>query len=190
MLNKLEWTKHHRPLQVPSIFQLPVCLDGETTRTEQYSLVGLLCHIGNAHYSGHFYAVYIFRGLYWLADDGSYPRALPILQDNIKKQIAQVWAMPSSHLLPSHIKCDFPTASKEENAMEPDAKRRCSHSTGFAFANVTSLGHDVRQCIGGRPRTPIFVVETHLNEEDHFKTMQWFSTRGFGAMGHPAAVSP
>lgn len=44
-----EWTKHHKALQVPTIFQLPVCLDGETTRTEQYSLIGLPCHSGDAH---------------------------------------------------------------------------------------------------------------------------------------------
>lgn len=33
------------------------------------------------------------------------------------------------------------------------------------------------------------MVETHLNEADHQKTMQWFSTRGFGALGQPAAES-
>ena len=60
----------------------------------------------------------------------------------------------------------------------------------FAFANVTTLGHDVRQWIGGRPRTPIFVVETHLNEADHFKTVQWLNARGFGTLGHAAAESP
>ena len=46
-----EWTKHHKTLQVPTIFQLPVCLDGVTTKTEQYSLIGLLCHSGDAHHS-------------------------------------------------------------------------------------------------------------------------------------------
>ena len=185
--SKGEWTKHHKPLQVPSIFQLPVCHDGQTTRTEQYSLVGLLCHTGDGHRSGHFFAIYIYRGLYWLADDEAFPRALPYLQDSIKQQMVQVWAIPSRQLLPDHLKCDFPTGLVETTREEPTAERRCQEGTEFAFANVTTLGHEVRQWIGRRPRNPIFVVETHLNENDHFKTMPWFSTRGFGAMGHAGA---
>ena len=172
------------------MFHLPVCYDGQTTRTEQYSLVGLLCHTGDGHKSGHFYAVFIYRGLYWLVDDGAYPRALPYLQDNIKQQIVQVWAIPSKQLLPEHLRCDFPTSQSNVVSSEPDAKRRCQEGIDFAFANVTSLGHEVRQWVGDRPRTPIFVVETHLGEEDHFRTMQWFSSPGLSAMGYAAAESP
>lgn len=54
-------TKHHQVLNVPSIFNLPITEDGHTTKTEQYSLLGLLCHSGTAHQSGHFFAVYAYR---------------------------------------------------------------------------------------------------------------------------------
>ena len=56
-----EWTKHHRALQVPSIFNLPLTLNGQETRTEQFSVIGYLCHSGTAHQQGHFFAVFIYR---------------------------------------------------------------------------------------------------------------------------------
>ena len=59
-LDKGEWTKHNQILQVPSIFNLPITKDGNTTGTEQYSLIGLLCHSGDAHKSGHYFAVYVY----------------------------------------------------------------------------------------------------------------------------------
>ena len=65
-----EWTKHHQILKVPSVFNLPVTYDGNETKTEQFSVVGHLCHSGTAHKSGHFYAVFCYRGLMWLVDDG------------------------------------------------------------------------------------------------------------------------
>ena len=175
--------------QATSIFNLPVCYDGNTTKTEQYSLVDFLCHTGDGHKSGHFYAIFISRGLYWIVDDGAYPRALPNLQENIKQQIVQVWAIPSKQLLPEQLRSDFPTTSAINVCQEPQSKRPRQEGVDFAFANVTTLGQEVRQWLGGRPRTPIFVVETHLGEADHFKTMQWFNTRGFGAMGQAAAES-
>ena len=151
--------------------------------TKQYSLVGLLCYTGDGHKSGHFYAIFIYTGLYWIVDDGAFPRGL------IKQQIVQVWAVPSKSLLPENIRSDFPTTKKSMEISEPQTKRQRQEGVDFAFANVTTLGQEVKQCLGGRPRTPIFVVETHLGEADHFKTMQWFNTRGFGAMGQPAAKS-
>ena len=185
-----EWTKHHKTLQVPTIFQLPVCLDGVTATTEQYSLIGLLCHSGDAHHSGHFYAIFVYRGLYWLVDDGSYPRALPVLQENIKQQIVQVWAIPSAYLLPDHIPSDFPTQTQGSQSAAPERKRRKQDHIDFTFANVTSLGQAVRQWIGGRTRSPLFIAETHLAPDDHHKTMQWLCGRGFGVLGAPAAQSP
>lgn len=92
-----EWTKHHQMLNVPTIFNLPYTEDGNTTKTEQYSLIGLLC--GSAHQHGHFYAVFVYRGVYWLVDDGSFPRPLPELPDYLKRQIVQVWAKRLSHQL-------------------------------------------------------------------------------------------
>lgn len=59
----------------------------------------------------------------------------------------------------------------------------------FTFANVTQLGHQVRQWLLTRPRAPIFLVETHLSSEDHLKMHQWFVSRGFGILGQPAAES-
>ena len=188
-MDKGEWTKHHQILQVPSIFNLPITKDGNTTGTEQYSLIGLLCHSGDAHKSGHYFAVYVYRGLYWIVDDGSFPRPIPKLHDALKMQIVQVWAIPSKSLLPDDIPCDFPTHTAEQSEERP-AKRPCQAVIPFTFANVTSLGPEVRQWLLCRPRTPIFVVETHLAQEDFQKVHQWFATRGLGVLGHPAASSP
>lgn len=52
------------------------------------------------------------------------------------------------------------------------------------------MGQAVRQWVGGRSRTPIFVAETHLDPDDHQETAQWLSARGFGVLGAPAAQSP
>lgn len=91
-----EWTKHHRPLQVPSIFNLPVTYDGNETRTKQYSVIGYLCHSGNEHQRGHFFAVFMYRGLSWLVDDGAFPRPTAQLPEEMKQQM---WAVPSEQLL-------------------------------------------------------------------------------------------
>ena len=154
-----EWTKHHQVLQIPSIFNLPLTLDGQSTKTEQFSLVGLLCHSGTAHKSGHFFAVFVYRGLYWIVDDGSYPRLVLQLQETLKTQIVQVWvwAIPSRLMLPIDIPCGVPMHGPLEPEFEVPPKRRC-----FAYANVTSLGPHVRQWLLGRERTPIFLAETHL----------------------------
>ena len=182
-----EWTKHHRALQVPSIFNLPITLDGEETRTLQYSLVGLLCHSGTAHQEGHFFAVFIYRGLYWLVDDGAYPRPIQHLSEKTKQQIVQVWAIPSRKLLPAHIECDVTPGTKRTVAQEPEPKRHCSEGINFDFANITQLGQAVRQWIITRPRRPLFMVETHLGPADHEKTQQWLATRGLNLLGEPAA---
>ena len=89
------WTKHHRDLQVPSIFNLPLTMDGNETKTQQFSVIGFLC---TAHQEGHFFAVFVYRGLFWLVDDGAYPKAIQGISEKIKQQIVQVWAIPSCRL--------------------------------------------------------------------------------------------
>ena len=73
--------KRHQILNVPTIFNLPYTEDGNMTKTEQYSLIGLLCHSGNEHQHGHFFAVFVYRGVYWNVDDGSIPRPVPETTD-------------------------------------------------------------------------------------------------------------
>ena len=182
------WTKYHRPLQVPSIFNLPITTDGNSTRTQQFSVIGYLCHSGNEHQHGHFYALFLYRGLSWLVDDGLFPRALPGIQDSLKQQIVQVWAVPSDMLLPSNLQHDEIARGPKQS--EPAPKKRCSEGLSFDFANVTNMGQQVRQWLVSRPRQSIFVVETHLGPEDHRKMLQWMTARGYGAMGAPAAESP
>ena len=58
-----EWTKHHQLLNVPSVFNLPVTFDGNATRTEQYSVVGLLCRSGTVRKSGHFFCGFLLQRL-------------------------------------------------------------------------------------------------------------------------------
>ena len=159
------------------------------TKTEQYSLIGLLCHSGEQHKQGHYYAVYVYRGVYWLVDDVSYPRPIPELTDSIKRQIVQVWAIPSAELLPADIRSEFPSGTLEVQNEQQPTKRKKLAGISFAFANVTQLGQPVRQWLLSRPRTPIMMVETHLNHEDFAKTSQWFAARGFGVLGWPAAES-
>lgn len=137
-----------------------------------------------------FLCPFLFRELYWIVDDGSSPRAIPVLSENVKAQIAQIWAIPSSVLLPASLKSDFPTGkSKGREEEETAAKRRCQEGIHFDFANVTNPGQNVRQWLMSRERTPIFIAETHLGQEDREKTLQWMNARGLGAMGAPAAES-
>ena len=79
---------------------------------------------------------------------------------------------------------------EQATAEERPAKRICQEVIPFTFANVTSLGPEVRQWLLCRPRSPILMAETHLATEDHQKAQQWFGARGFGVLGHPAANSP
>ena len=181
------WTKHHRPLRAPSIFNLPYTLDGHTTRTSQFSVVGYLCHSGNEHQHGHFYAVFLYRGMSWLVDDGAYPTVISQITETIKQQIVQVWAVPSELLLPANVPHD--DLRTVEKKPEPPAKRRRQEGVSFEFANVTNMGQQVRQWLISKPRVPIFVVETHLGQDDRNKMLQWMTARGFGAMGTAAAES-
>ena len=91
------------------------------------------------------FAVFCYRGLMWLVDDGSFPRPLPQLQDTMKSQIVQVWAIPSKKILPIDIPSDIPTTRVAPAGPETTAKRRCREGVGFSFANVTHLGQAVRQ---------------------------------------------
>lgn len=60
------WTKHHLPLHIPSTFHLPMSCDGVERTTEQYLVIGLLCHVGQEHEQGHFFAVLVYRGCFGL----------------------------------------------------------------------------------------------------------------------------
>ena len=133
-----EWTKHHQILNVPTIFNLPYTLDGNETKTEQYSLIGLLCHSGNQHQNGHYFAIFVYRGVYWLVDDTSFDLCRTSTE-GIKRQIVQVWALPSTELLPPEVRCEFPSGAKIAEIEQP-AKRRCLNGVSFAFANVTNHG--------------------------------------------------
>lgn len=182
-----KWTKRHRPLQVPSIFNLPYTLDGNTTRTSQFSVVGYLCHSGNEHQHGHFYAVFLYRGMSWLVDDGAYPKVISQITETTKKQMVQVWAVPSERLLPGQLPHD--PIPRTRTTEEPPAKRRNTDGVTFEFANITNMGQQVRQWLLCKKRAPFLAVETHLGLADHDKTLQWMTARGYIAMGAAAAES-
>ena len=173
------WTKHHRPLRVPSIFNLPITLDGNSTRTKQYSVVGFLCHSGNERQHGHFYAVFLYRGMSWIVVDGAFPKA--VAQITAETQCGR--CHPNSYCrLTSSMTCSSRRKSRR-------CKRQCSEGLRFDFANITTMGQSVRQWLLSKPRQPTFVVETHLGAEDHVQTLQWMTARGYGALGEPAAES-
>lgn len=94
------------------------------------------------------YAIFVYRGLYWLVDDGSYPRALPTVQGNIKQQIVQVWAIPSRFLLPDNIPCDSPTSSQREETQEPDTKRRKQQHLAFMLGEQQQWGRQFDNGLG------------------------------------------
>ena len=137
-LREGEWTKHHQVLNVPTIFNIPYTEDGNMTKTEQYSLIGLLCHSGEQHKQGHYYAVYVYRGVYWLVDDVSYPRPIPEVTDSIKRQIVQVWAIPSVEILTADIKSEFPSGTldpRERNWPGSILPLPVSRSSGSQYGN-------------------------------------------------------
>lgn len=178
-----KWTKHHRPLQVPSIFNLPYTLDGNTTRTSQFSVVGYLCHSGNEHQHGHFYAVFLYRGMSWLVDDGACPKVISQITETTKQQIVQVWAVPSERLLPGQLAHD--SLQRTRSSAEQPAKRRNTEGLCFEFANLTNMGQQVKQWLISKNRVLFMAVETHLGLDDHNKTLQWMTARGYVAMGQP-----
>lgn len=153
-------------------------------------MIGLLCHSGPEHEAGHYFAVLQYRGLFWIVDDGAFPKPLPRLHEQLKAQIFQVWAVPSSRLLPEDVRCELCTETREETLEGPSAKRRQTDSIEFAFGNVTSCGQAVRSWLLTRARSPFLMMETHLGAAELAKVAQWFSARGWQVFGEEAAESP
>lgn len=119
----------------------------------------------------------IYRGVYWIVDDGSYYL-------NYQNTSNGKLSKSSQHLLPANVLCEFASGKAPEQHPEPEAKRRSLRGVSFAFANVTLCGN-------GCSRDPglLFLAETHLAQEDNLKAHQRFAARGFGVLRQPAAES-
>ena len=53
----------------------------------------LICHQGQTHQAGHYFAILIYRDLMWIADDGKVAQHLPHLTPKLASQITRVWAV-------------------------------------------------------------------------------------------------
>ena len=91
---------------------------------QNQAILGHWLSVREDHQHGHYYAVFIYRGLSWIVDDGSYPRVLPQIQNTTKQQIVQVWAVPSENLLPGELQSDVIPRSTKFGAEASAPKRR------------------------------------------------------------------
>ena len=127
--------------------------------------------------------------MFWIADDGAFPKPLVALHGSLQAQIVQVWAVPSKVLLPGDVRCELPLENRELPGVEPPAKRREGDFVEFSFGNAANCGQGVRTWLLTRKRSPFLMAETHLGQQDHEKVSQWFTARGWQVLGEPAAES-
>ena len=83
-------TKHSKPFNPYGNSTMPRSLDGFARTSTEFVPAVLICHRGQTHQEGHYFAILIYRDLMWLADDGKVPTHLPHLTPS---QITQVWAV-------------------------------------------------------------------------------------------------
>ena len=86
-------TKRQKPFNPYGTFTMPRSLDGFSRTATEFVPAVLICHRGQTHQDGHYFAILIYRDLMWLADDGQVPTHLPNLTPSLASQITQVWAV-------------------------------------------------------------------------------------------------
>ena len=65
-------TKHSKPFNPYGSFTMPRSLDGFARASTEFVPAVLICHQGQSHQAGHYFAVLIYRDLMWIEDDGRY----------------------------------------------------------------------------------------------------------------------
>ena len=80
-------TKHQKPFNPYGAFTMPRSLDGFARTSTEFVPAVLICHRGQTHQEGHYFAILIYRDLMWLADDGKVPTHLPNLTPSLASQI-------------------------------------------------------------------------------------------------------
>ena len=139
-------TKHQKPFNPYGTFTMPRSLDGFARSTTEFVPAVLICHRGQSHQQGHYFAILIYRDLMWLADDGQVPTHLPNLTPSLASQITQVWAV--SIKTPQQVLHDLPPPEEPdyEPPLHPSPNKRArleqDHNV-LHFGNVTNFGRQV-----------------------------------------------
>ena len=118
---------------------MPRSLDGFARASTEFVLI---CHQGQTHQAGHYFAILIYRDLMWTADDGKVPQHLPNLTPKLASQITQVWAVTADIFKTPQQVLPMKTARYEQE-----------HNVLY-FANVTNMKG--RSSNGTGPGTPAF----------------------------------
>ena len=185
-------TKHQKPFNPYGTFTMPRSLDGFSRTSTEFVPAVLICHRGQSHQEGHYFAILIYRDLMWLADDGKVPTHLPHLTPALASQITQIWAVNiDCFKTPQQVLQGLPPA--EEPDFEPPlhpspikkARLTQDHNSLY-YANVTNLGRQVIDWYWTRDSGIYILVETHLDPQKHWEICQYFSIRGRTVFGTPA----
>ena len=189
-------TKHQKPFNPYGTFTMPRSLDGFSRTATEFVPAVLICHRGQTHQDGHYFAILIYRDLMWLADDGQVPTHLPNLTPSLASQITQVWAVNiDCFKTPQQVLQGLPPP--EEPDFEPPlhpsplkrARREQQHNI-LHFGNVTNFGKQVIEWYWTRDSGVYIFAETHLDQQRHHELCQYFSIRGRTVFGTPAESNP
>ena len=188
-------TKHQKPFNPYGTFTMPRSLDGFSRSSTEFVPAVLICHRGQTHQQGHYFAILVYRDLMWIADDGKVPTHLPNLTPSLASQITQVWAVNMDcfktpqqvlHGLPPPEEPDY------EPPLHPSPVKRArleqDHNV-LHFSNVTNFGRQVLEWYWTRDSGIYIFAETHLDPQKHWETCQYLTVRGRLAFGTPADLN-
>ena len=188
-------TKHQKPFNPYGTFTMPRSLDGFARTSTEFAPVVLICHRGQSHQHGHYFAILIYRGLMWLADDGKVPTHLPNLTPSLAGQITQVWAVSMDCFkTPQQVLYGLPPPEVPdyEPPLHPSPMKKArmeqDHNV-LHFGNVTNFGRQVLEWYWTRDSGIYIFAETHLDPQRHFETCQYLTVRGRTAFGTPAVAN-
>ena len=135
------WTKHHRPLEVPTKIHIPYSVDGITIDKASYRVVAMVLHQGASHENGHFVAIHACDNTYWHVDDNQYPQPILGLSSQQEQEILQVWLI--------HDPSDEMEYVILEEIIQPVNKKAKTHYdvVPLRFANVTTFGRKIQDWV-------------------------------------------
>ena len=185
-------TKHQKPFNPYGTFTMPRSLDGFSRSSTEFVPAVLICHRGQTHQQGHYFAILIYRDLMWIADDGKAPTHLPNLTPSLASQIAQVWAVNiDCFKTPQQVLHGLPPPEEPdyEPSLHPSPIKRArleQDHNALHFSNVTNFGRQVLEWYWTRDSGICIFAETHLDPQKHWETCQYLTVRGRIAFGTPA----
>lgn len=171
-LHEQQWTKHHRPLEVPANVIIPYSNDGIVVAKARYRIVAMVLHQGTSHDNGHLVAVHAIDNTYWLVDDDQFPQPTRELTDQQEREVLQLWLAhdPTDEMEEDHISEEPP----------PPTKKQKTHYEDIQIASPMSPPLD---WVWSKADRIWFLQETHLNEKKMNEALQYFIVRGWKAHG-------